>query len=45
MEDIQAAAPEYKVIWNPPEEFANIAIHFGCFHMMKENFQVTFGKS
>ena len=44
-EDIGAAAPAYKVIWNYPQEFANIVIHPGCFHMMKENFQVTFHKS
>ena len=45
MEIIGAAAPAYKVIWNYPQESANIVIHPGCFHMMKENFQVAFHKS
>ena len=45
VEDIGAATPASKVIWNYPQEFANIIISPGCFHMMKENFQVTFHKS
>ena len=45
IENVLVLEPAYKVIWNYPQEFANIVIHLGCFHMMKENFQVTFHKS
>ena len=28
----------YRVIWNYPEQFANVLLHFKDFHFMKENF-------
>ena len=40
--DMGAAINAYKVLWNYPAEFGNVIIHPGDFHMMKENFQVTF---
>ena len=42
MEDIGAAAPAYKVIWNNPKEIANIVIHPGGFQMLKRYFQKFF---
>ena len=30
----------YRVIWNYPEQFANVLLHFKDFHFMKENFKV-----
>ena len=38
--DIGAAINAYKVLWNRRDQFANIVIHPGDFHFMKENFQV-----
>ena len=35
-----AAINAYKVIWNYPGQFANVLLHLGDFHFMKENFKV-----
>ena len=43
VEDIGAAAGELKVAWNRPEEFGNVIIHPGDFHITKKNFQVNMG--
>ena len=38
--DVGAAINAYKTIWSHQEEYKNIIIHLGCFHFLKENFQV-----
>ena len=38
--DVGAAINAYKTIWSHQEEYKNISIHLGCFHFLKENFQV-----
>ena len=38
--DIGAAINAYKFIWNHPNQFGNVVIHPGDFHLMKENFKV-----
>ena len=38
--DVGAAINAYKTIWSHKEEYKNIIIHLGCFHFLKENFQV-----
>ena len=38
--DVGAAINAYKTIWNYPVEYANIIIHLGSFHFIKEYFQV-----
>ena len=38
--DVGAAINAYKTIWNYPVEYANVIIHLGLFHFIKENFQV-----
>ena len=43
--DMGATINAYKMIWNFPEKFVNIAIHSGDFHLMKENFQVHYRNS
>ena len=30
----------YKLIWNYSEKFANVVIHLGDFHFMKESFNI-----
>ena len=30
----------YKLIWNNSEKFANVVIHLGDFHFMKESFNI-----
>ena len=40
-QDMGAAAAALKVVWNCPEEFRNVIIHPGDFHVMKKNFQVN----
>ena len=41
VEDMDAAAAAVKVVWNCPEEFGNVILHTGDFHVIKENFQVN----
>ena len=38
--DVGAAINAYKTIWNYSVEYANVIIHLGSFHFIKENFQV-----
>ena len=38
--DVGAAINAYKTVWTYPEEYKNVIIHLGCFHFLKENFQV-----
>ena len=38
--DVGAAMNAFKLIWNFPDQFANVIIHCGDFHFMKENFAV-----
>ena len=38
--DVGAAMNAYKVLWNFPIKFANVMLHLGDFHFMKENFAV-----
>jgi len=38
--DVGAAINAYKTVWSYPETYKNVFIHLGCFHFMKENFQV-----
>ena len=38
--DIGAAINAYKILWSHPDIFANIVIHPGDFHFLKENFKV-----
>ena len=38
--DVGAAMNAYKVVWNFPLKFANVMLHLGDFHFMKENFAV-----
>lgn len=40
VEDMGAVAAALKVVWNCQDEFSNVIIHPGDFHVMKENFQV-----
>ena len=42
VEDISAPAAELKVVWNRPEEFGNVFIHPGDFHIRKKT-QVSMG--
>jgi len=41
--DVGAAVNAYKTIWTHKDEYKNIIIHLGCFHFLKENFQVSAG--
>ena len=36
--DVGAAINAYKLLWKYSQEFANVVIHLGDFHIMKENF-------
>ena len=38
--DVGAEMDTYKTIWNYPVDYANVIIHLGSFHFIKENFQV-----
>ena len=38
--DLGAAMNAYKLIWNYSEKFANVVIHLGDFHFMKESFSI-----
>ena len=39
--DVGAALNAYKTIWSYKNEYKNVIIHIGCFHFLKENFQVN----
>ena len=41
VEDMGAASAELKLVWNCSEEFGNVIIHLGDFHVMKKNLQVN----
>ena len=41
VEDMGTAAAELKLVWNRSEEFGNVIIHPGDFHVMKKNLQVN----
>ena len=38
--DSEATMNAYKLIWNYSEKFANVVIHLGDFHFMKESFNI-----
>ena len=38
--DAGAAMSAFKLLWNYPEKFGNVIIHFGDFHFIKENFSL-----
>ena len=38
--DVGAALNAYKLLWKYPEQFSNVVIHLGDFHVMKENFKI-----
>ena len=40
VEDISAPAAELKVVWNRPEEFGNVFIHPGDFHIRKKTLRL-----
>ena len=40
VEDIGAAAAELKVVWYRPEEFGNVIIHSGDFHIQRKTFRL-----
>jgi len=39
--DVGAAINAFKTVWNHPITYANVVIHLGGFHFIKENFQVS----
>ena len=40
--DVGAAINAYKTIWSFPDQYQNVMIHLGSFHLLKENFQVYY---
>ena len=38
--DVGPAINAYKLLWKYSQQFSNVIIHLGDFHMMKENFKV-----
>ena len=38
--DLGEAMNAYKLMWNNSEKFANVVIHLGDFHFMKESFNI-----
>lgn len=38
--DVGAVAKAFQVVWNFPEEYKNVIIHIGDFHLMQENFGI-----
>ena len=38
--DVGAACKAYHVLWNCPEQFSNIIIHLGDFHLFQEMFGI-----
>ena len=40
--DMGAAINAFKTVWSYPDEYCNVFKHLGCFHFIKENFQVYF---
>ena len=38
--DVGAAMNAYKLLWKYPQQFSNVMIHLGDFHILKENFKI-----
>ena len=39
--DVGAATKAYQVLFNFPQQFINVIIHLGGFHLFQENFEIV----